>query len=306
MNGLVLVGAGPIGIDAARGCVALGVADAIVAVADTDPAAQVVAAEMFRCPVVATAADLPEAGAVDVAVLAFSSSATATAAVAADMLGRGWHVVTTCEELSDPLRPERDRLHRAARAARRAVVATGANPGFAMDGFPLAIAQGSAGVSAVRVMRRVDTSTRRQPLVAKTGRGLTETAFRAQAAAGELGHVGLRASARLLAVGLGWDVDSVEEVIEPVLAGDESVAGLHQRATGRDAAGRVVSLDLVMTWGLAGAVDRVEVDGSPPLVVEIVGGYPGDEGTTARVVRAVAACRTLEPGVHLAGGSLTA
>jgi hypothetical protein len=155
-------------------------------------------------------------------------------------------------------------------------------------------------------MRRVDTSTRREQLVAKTGRGLTEEVFRTQVTAGKLGHVGLGASARLLAAGLGWELEGVEELIEPVLAGDESVAGLHQRATGRDGAGRVVSLDLIMAWGLGGAVDRVEVDGSPPLVAEIIGGYPGDEGTTARVVRAVAACHVLEPGFHVAASRLSA
>lgn len=304
MSRLVLIGAGPIGIDAARECVALGVADAVAAVADTDPAARAAASEAFGCPVVADAADLPELDTTGVALLAFSSSAEATAAVAAAMLEREWHVVTTCEELSDPSRPECDRLDRAARLVRRAVVATGANPGFAMDGFPLAIARGSVDISAVRVTRRVDTSTRREQLVAKTGRGCTEPAFRSQAARGELGHVGLGASARLLAAGLGWRLGELDELIEPVLAGDDSVAGLHQRVKGSDASGRMVSLDLVMAWELGGTVDRVEIEGFPSLVAEIVGGYPGDEGTTARVVRAVGACHTLEPGLHLAGGGL--
>lgn len=299
MSGLVLVGAGPIGVDAAKACVALGIVDGVVAVADIDPGVRAAAAAAFGCGVVPVARDLPAPDGADVAVLAFSSSAAETAPAAEGLVARGYHVVTTCEELSDPSRPERGELDRAARAAGRAVVATGANPGFVMDGLALAVARGSAGVSAVRVSRRVDTSTRRPQLVAKTGRGLTESEFRTRAAAAAIGHVGLAASARLLASGLGWRLGEVDELIEPVLGGDQCVAGLHQRATGRDDAGRVVTLDLVMTWGLSEPVDRIEVDGTPPLVAEIVGGYPGDEGTTARVVRAVEACGRLGAGFHL-------
>jgi 2,4-diaminopentanoate dehydrogenase len=296
---LVLVGAGRVGVDAAKACRALGVVHAVAAVADTSLEARNRAGVELSCDVVSAAGDLPEGGGADVALLAFSSSAQETATVAEALLGRGYHVVTTCEELSDPDRPERERLDRMARSVRRNAVATGANPGFVMDGFALAVARGSAAVTGVRVTRRVDTATRRDRLVAKTGRGLTEAEFRSRAGAGGIGHVGLAASARLLAAGLGWRLVAVDELIEPVLGGDEAVAGLHQRATGRDGDGRVVTLDLVMAWGLTGPVDRIEVDGIPPLVAEIIGGYPGDEGTTARVVRAVEACSSLQPGFHL-------
>src|SRR5437764_2677436 len=57
-----------------------------------------------------------------------------------DLLGRGCHVVSTCEELSFPLdRDIREELQQIARSANVTLLCTGVNPGFVMDQLRLTI-----------------------------------------------------------------------------------------------------------------------------------------------------------------------
>jgi 4-hydroxy-tetrahydrodipicolinate reductase len=294
---LVLIGAGPVALAAAAAVLEAGAAGVVAAVVDpADPAREAGAERLGGVPY-RSVAELP-AGAGDLAVAAFSSRAALVAPVAVRAMELGCHVVTTCEELAYPDGELRAELARAAAATGRSLVVTGANPGFVMDRLPLALAAGCAGVRRVEVMRRLDTSTRRRPLVAKTGYGLTAEAFDAGVRAGTLGHVGLEASARLLAEGLGWPVVRLDGSIEPVIGDDGLVAGQHQRLTLDAGDGREITLELTMAWKLPDPSDRVRVEGTPGLSVELVGGYPGDEGTTAQVVRAALAVGGLAPGFY--------
>lgn len=167
------------------------------------------------------------------------------------------------------------------------VVVTGANPGFVMDQFVTTVALAGRNVNAIRVQRRLDTRTRRGPLVAKTGCGLPVDDFTTQAAAGQLGHVGLRESARLVAESLGWEIEETRSVLEPVLGDTGEVLGQHQIFTLAADRARTLVFDLEMSWGAPDPGDRIVVSGEFDIDVEIHGGYPGDEGTTAMVVRAI-------------------
>jgi len=53
-----------------------------------------------------------------------------------------------------------------------------------------------------------------------------------------------------------------------------------------------------MSWGLAETFDRITVDGIPPIVVETIDGFPGDEGTAAHVVGAIRRMSSLAPGFY--------
>ena len=207
-------------------------------------------------------------------------------------------MVTTCEDLAWPPPEIRDRLESAARHAERVVVVTGANPGFVMDRFPLLAATASRRVTAVEVYRRVDTSVRRGPLVAKSGHGKSPVEFEAGVQSGAVGHRGLAASARLLAHGLGWPTHDVSESIEPVAA-DGTAIGLHQTASLETKDGRRILFDLTMAWEIDEPGDRVIVHGEPAVTFAIPGGYHGDAGTTAQGLVAIAHCRRLDSGFYL-------
>ncbi len=300
MSRLVLVGAGPIGVAAADAALGDGVVAAVFAVVDPDDTARRAATQRFAAEGYESADALPRAVVGDWALAAFSSRAEATAPAIERLLALGYDVVTTCEELSAPEAPERAALREAAVSNGRRVIATGANPGFVMDRLVAAVASGARAVRRIDVRRRVDTSKRRGPLVAKTGRGLTPEEFASRADAGRLGHVGMEASAQLVARALGWAARDLDASIEPVLADDGKVAGLHQRVVLTTPEGGVLDFDLVMAWKVDEPGDAIHVHGSPELRVEIPGGYHGDEGTTAEVVNAIGCYKQTTPGFYTA------
>lgn len=309
---LVLVGAGPVGIAAVEAAVEDGLASR-VDVVDRDRSALQAGTMPLSGPLQGQAVtdvdDLdPVEGAPDpagapVAVLAFSSDADAVADLAVTLLGRGFHVVTTCENLARPSGERRAALVDAAEAADRVVVVTGANPGFVMDRLPALLLGATRRIRRVVVTRHLDSRQRRGPLVAKTGRGLTVEEFTAGHKQGRIGHAGLGASLQLMADVLGWQGDDdhgylVSESIRPRTGPDGRVTGLHQTAEFEIDDGRALVLDLVMAADVERSVDRIEIEGDPPLTVEIRGGFHGDSGTTARVVAAVRAVATLPPGFY--------
>ena len=216
-----------------------------------------------------------------------------------DLLGRGSHVVSTCEELSFPLDVKiREDLQQIARMNNVALLGTGVNPGFVMDKLPLTITSVCQEVKSVEIIRIQNASTRREPLQRKVGASMTVEEFRAAVDAGKIKHMGLRESLMMVGNGLGVDFTDVSaETIEPILADREivtqylkvapgQVAGVHQTIYGK---GRIdVSLELRMYVGAeAVAADRVIVHGVPDVEMEIKHGVHGDRATAAMVVNSI-------------------
>src|SRR5215212_12211134 len=216
-----------------------------------------------------------------------------------DLLERGCHVVSTCEELSFPLDAEiREELTHAARTANVTLLGTGVNPGFVMDKLPLTVTSVCQDVKSVEIIRIQNASTRREPLQRKVGAGMTVDEFRAAVDAGKIKHMGLRESLMMVGNGLGVEFDHVtDEAIEPIIADREivtqyrkvapgQVAGVHQTIAGK---GRIdVSLELRMYVGAeAVAADKVIVRGVPDVEMTIKDGVHGDRATAAMVVNSI-------------------
>ncbi len=217
------------------------------------------------------------------------------------LLDRGVRVVSSTEELAYPYlrHPELSaRLDAAARDRGVALVGVGVNPGFAMDALPLVLTTVCRSVRHVTVRRVVDTSRRRLNLQKKTGAGMTAEQFAAELEKGRMGHIGLAESGALLARGLGFQVDRIEDTIRPLIAETRRqsqfmtvepglVAGLHQvvKAIGSD--GPVVELELMMSLGAVEDFDGVIVEGDPDVQLKIPGGLPGDVATVATLLNTV-------------------
>jgi hypothetical protein len=226
-----------------------------------------------------------------------------------DLLSRGCHVVSTCEELSFPLDTEvREDLQQVARASNVTLLGTGVNPGFVMDKLPLTITAVCQDVQSVDIIRIQNASTRREPLQRKVGAGMTPDEFRAAVASGKIKHMGLRESLMMVGNGLGVDFEQVSgESIEPIIADREivtpyltcapgQVAGVHQTIEGT---GRIrVRLELRMYVGAESvAADRVIVKGIPDVEMEIKHGIHGDRATAAMVVNSIPRVVQARPGV---------
>jgi 2,4-diaminopentanoate dehydrogenase len=225
------------------------------------------------------------------------------------LLERGSHVVSTCEELSFPLDGEiREQLQKVARAANVTLLGTGVNPGFVMDKLPLTLTSVCQRVDSIQIIRVQNASTRREPLQRKVGAGMSVAEFKRAVASGEIKHMGLRESLILVGNGVGVEYDEVsDERIEPIVADREvvtpflrvapgQVAGVHQTIDGK---GKInVSLELKMFVGAeATAADRVIIKGVPDLEMEIKGGVHGDRATAAMVVNSIPRVITARPGV---------
>lgn len=297
MAGLVIVGAGPIGTWVAQGALADGAVDRIAAVVDPDARARSELVAATGAPGYASTVDLPRAGDGDAALVAFASAAEKVAPDVIRLVSAGYNVVTTCEGLAWAPRHIWDAMHTSARSDGRTIIVTGANPGFVMDRLPLLLAGATRGITRIHVERRMDTSTRRPSLVAKSGRGLTAEQFAEGIVSGRVGHKGLDSSARLIARGLEWPYHDVTVTVAPVIE-DGTIIGARHSA--RLAAGdrREIVLELHMAWDVADEVDRITIDGNPRIVNEFPGGYPVDEGTAAHVVAALRHMHSLSPGFY--------
>jgi 4-hydroxy-tetrahydrodipicolinate reductase len=247
----------------------------------------------------------------DVAVLCTSSSLKAVKGQVAALVQRGMNVVATCEEMAFPT-PENQNLFRdldrLARKKKVSVLSTGVNPGYAMDALALMLTAPCARVNRVAVTRVVDAGTRRLPLQRKVGAGLNLNQFRRAITEGTVRHVGLVESVYMIAAGLGWKLDRVEETLDPAIAPRDldtdylripagAAAGIRQHARGWIRNEPAISLDLQMYVGAESPRDHVLIDGQPPIDMTISGGVAGDIATAAIVVNAIPKVVAAAPGM---------
>jgi len=208
-------------------------------------------------------------------------------------LEAGANVVSTCEELLLPsLRHPQlaDQLDSLANGRNVTLLGTGVNPGFVMDTVVLLATAPCTELRAVRVERVVDAATRRLPLQKKIGAGMTRIEFKRKVEKQELGHVGLLESLHLVAAGLGWKLEDVEEKIAPVVLSKTvrtpyltvkagQVAGIHHTCRAKRDGKEFLSLDLQMYVGAKAPHDEVRIDGTPPITLRFEGGVAGDTAT---------------------------
>lgn len=218
-----------------------------------------------------------------------------------ECLDAGAAVVSTCEELAFPWgRDGAELIHRAALAASRAVVGIGVNPGFVMDLLPALLTMPCERVERVLVERIVDLTRRRQSLQDKAGVGMGLAEFEELAGRKAIGHIGLDSSARLIAHALGLQVSWPPVTLTPLVDDRGVVYGFDQWTGYPPTHGAPgIELRLRMSARLEEPeVDRVSVDGSPPIRAVIEGGIFGDTATAALVVNVVPQILSVAPGLH--------
>jgi 2,4-diaminopentanoate dehydrogenase len=226
------------------------------------------------------------------------------------IIGFGWNVISTSEELTNARATNAGlALHLDELASKNGVTVLGAgvNPGFLMDVLPLLLTGLCLRVDSISVRRIVDTNHRRPQLQKKVGVGMTKGDFKAAAAAGRLGHVGLRQSAHLIAETLGWTNLRYTETLVPVIASEATTTPIAAVAAG-DAIGQRqlatvhaddqerVRLELEMYSG-ADAEDRIEINGEPSIHQVLTGGVNGDIATAAVISNLVGAVKNARPGL---------
>ncbi|WOO40014.1 hypothetical protein [Rubellicoccus peritrichatus] len=229
------------------------------------------------------------------------------------MLEKGIAVVSSCEELLYPaLRAPEETAQADALCQQTGarVLGTGVNPGFVLDVLPACLSGVCASVSGVYGERIVDATTRRQPLQKKIGSGMEPDAFRRLGAEGKAGHAGFKESLMLIANALGWEVGTITETIDAIVADHRistdyfsvevgQAAGLHQIVEAETAEGLSIHLDLKMYLDAPNPHDTLRLDSEPPIEATISNGVAGDIATVAALVNAVPRLLDARPGVRL-------
>jgi hypothetical protein len=231
----------------------------------------------------------------DAAFVCTASHLKETKPQVAALLSRRVNVLTTCEELVHPV-PARaaafKELDRLARRKKVSLLATGVNPGFTMDALALALTAPCARVRRVSVTRVVDAAARKLALQRRVGAGLNMGQFRRAVTEGTVRHVGLVESAYLIAGGLGWKLDRVDETLDPAIAPRDldtqelrisagAAAGIRQSVRAYRGGDLAISLDLQVYVGAESPRDHILVDGDPPVDATIAGGINGETAAAA-------------------------
>lgn len=313
----VLFGCGPIGCGVARyarqrrDISLVGAIDADPRLVGRDLGEVAEAGEPFDIAISADAnATLSEARP-DVVFLTTVSSLKLIQPQVQACLAAGANVVSTCEELAFPNRRDprlAAEIDQAARARNVTVLATGVNPGFLMDAWPLFMTAVCQRVDRVRAVRVQNAASRRGPFQRKIGAGRSLDEFHRLVAAGTLKHVGLPESIDMIASGLGWELDEVKESIEPVVATERvetdfvvvepgQAAGVRQIGRGFRAGEERITLEFEASVGAPESYDAVYITGLPDLEVVIRGGTHGDLATAAIVVNSVPRVLKAPPGL---------
>ncbi len=257
----------------------------------------------------------------DVAVVATGTHLADVLPVLAAIAPTGTPIVCTAEDLAfirsdDSV--EAARILELAATHRIPIVATGANPGFVLDLWPLTLSGLAWDVERLRARRIVDVSVFGPRVRASLGMDLTPAAFRAGIADGSVvGHAGFPESLRILATAMGRELERIEVVSEPILAmaplslPDGAViepgqtAGADQRATGwfDGQAWLDISMTLHVDPPAAGLTptDEVEIEGRHGLRVRVEPGFRALLSTAAIIVNGLPRAIAAPSGVHRPG-----
>ena len=247
----------------------------------------------------------------DVVLLTTSSSLRKVYPQLKQCAKAGANVVSTCEELSYPYRkaPQLSaEIDKIAKANKVTVLGTGVNPGFLMDAWPLVMTGVCQQVKRIKVTRIQDASPRRGPFQKKIGAGCTLKEFEERVTTGTLRHVGLAESIAMIASGLGWKLDDIEESIEAIVAKTRvktnfitvepgQVAGVRQVGRGIRAKEELIVLEFEASVGAKESYDAVYITGTPNMEVIIKGGTHGDVATAAMVVNSAKRVIDASPGL---------
>ena len=307
MTRVIVIGMGPIGVNCARAVLADSGMN-LTGLVDLDPKKVGKTLDELGTQLSTPAASPrvtanvsealgPQSG--DVAIVTTTSKFDKLIPTLRELMAAKLHVVSSCEEMSWPgyLYPElAAQIDEEAKRAGVALLGTGVNPGFVMDFLPLVLSSMVTTVTAVKVSRRVDAGTRREPLQRKVGATMSVQQFNSLKAEGKIGHMGIAESVALIAAGLGREVQrrTVQVGLEAVLADHEipsllgpirpgQVRGMRNTAHW-NGGGLTIELDLVMAVGERDPQDSIELSGPMPLKLTIPGGTPGDSATVAALV----------------------
>lgn len=216
------------------------------------------------------------------------------------------NVISTAEEMAYPKAHEpelAEKLDEIARENGVTVLGTGINPGFVLDTLILALTGTCESVESIKASRINDLSPFGPAVMVEQGVGTTPGEFKEGIENGKIaGHVGFPESINMIADGLGWKIDKIEQTREPILTKVErrtkhitieagNVAGCRQ--CGYGFVDGAVKIEMEHPQQVKPEMENVEtgdyiwIKGVPDISMEIKPEIPGGIGTIAMCVNMI-------------------
>lgn len=248
----------------------------------------------------------------DVAIITTVSSIKKLESQIEEVAKYGIPVVSTCEELSFPWEenPESSKsIDEICKKYNIACLGTGVNPGFLMDYLPSVLSSVCKNIDSILVERIQDATPRRIPFQQKIGAGLDLAAFKTKEAEGTLRHVGLKESVYFLAKSLGFELDTVTETLNPVIAENNittssmtiqkgDARGVQQISHGYENGVCKIEMHFKAAVGEPKSYDKITIEGAPSFTSIIDTGINGDIATCAITINTVKSILKATPGLH--------
>ena len=254
---------------------------------------------------------------IDVLLLATDSTTRGAFDKIAFGLRNGMNVISTAEEMAFPQAQEPDlasEIDRIANEQGRSVLGTGINPGFVLDYLVLALTGTCEHVESITALRVNDLSPFGPTVMHEQGVGLSKREFLDGVNEGKIvGHVGFPESIGMIAQGLGWTLEGIDETREPIIAANPRrtdlvdvrpgyVAGCRQQGKGYVNGSAKIVMDhpqqvLPGEDGVATA-DCIEVKGTPSISMTISPEISGGIGTIAMCVNMIPHIVNARPGLR--------
>ena len=244
-----------------------------------------------------------------------------TVADAADevtaLLERGVHVISIAEQMVYPAAGSPDmarNLNQLARDHQVSVLGTGVNPGFVLDLLVIALTGVCTEIRRITATRTNDLAPYGHTVLQAQGVGLSPEEFYERLdSGGVVGHVGFPESMHMIASCIGWTIDRIDEVREPIIARVERATPLAKVKPGRVAgcshsavayAGdepviRFVHPQQVLPQAEGVETgDTIQIEGTPDLQMQVRPEIPGAPATIGLAVNMIPRVLNAEPGLH--------
>ena len=222
------------------------------------------------------------------------------------LIEHGVNVISIAEEMAYPAANSpllAKELHQLAIDHGVSVLGTGINPGFVLDLLVITLSGVCSEVQAITAKRINDLTPYGPTVLASQGVGLTPEAFEKGLKDGTvIGHIGFIESLHMIATALGWEIEHIEQLREPIISQIKretpfiniepgQVAGCLHTASAYRQGKPVITLihpqqiDPHLDGLETG--DTIEITGTPNVKFAGSPEIPGGEGTAALTVNMI-------------------
>ncbi len=266
--------------------------------------------------IIGTYEEVIKEGAADIVVISTDSFVTDSFDKIKYCLERKINVISTAEEMAYPQAQEPELAKEMDRIAKEngvSVLGTGINPGLMMDLLVLVLTGACTDVKSIKVERVNSLSPFGPAVLNGQGVGLEVEEFNRRVEEGTLaGHVGFPESITMIADALGWELDDIELVREPIVTNvyrktpyievePGKVAGCNMKGYGYVEG--ELKIEMLHPQQIEPQLEGVDtgdyitIEGTPNINMSIKPEVPGGIGTIAMCVNMIPHVINASPGL---------